>query len=374
MRAGLSLTWKIAMLAILTLVMLTVVLLIFAGVQFRISPENFIVAPTLNRVLSVSGELAQDLGETPVESRAELLEQLSKQYDVDFYLVDGNGNSLTRTPAALPKEIVDEIGQRFRNGGPRPAPRRGIFRATTGSPTRYWVSVPIRWRTADTSGLTSGYLVVMSDSFIGNQFFFDPKPWLALTLALTIVFVSVWLPLIRSLTGAITEMTHATSRIAEGQFDTRLEIRRGDEVGQLASSINRMTTTLAGFVKGQKRFLADIAHELCAPIARMQMALGILEQNLPPEHFGTASILNNLARLYYRRARYTEAEPLYLRSLAILENTLGSDHPAVAESLRNLADLYRAEGRAGEAEALDQRSVVIRRAAHGSSKTCNDCP
>src|SRR5437762_707982 len=90
--------------------------------------------------------------------------------------------------------------------------------------------------------------------------------------------------------------------------------------------------------------------------------------------FGTASILNNLARLYYRRARYTEAEPLYLRSLAILEKTLGSDHPAVAESLRNIADLYRAEGRAGEAEALDQRSVVIRRAAHGSSKTCNDCP
>ena len=134
MRAGLSLTWKIALLAILTLVMLTVVLLIFAGVQFRISPENFIVAPAFNRVLSVSGELAQDLGETPVESRAELLEQLSKQYDVDFYLVDGNGNSLTRTPAALPKEIVDEIGQRFRNGGPRPAPRRAIFRATTGSP------------------------------------------------------------------------------------------------------------------------------------------------------------------------------------------------------------------------------------------------
>ena len=102
--------------------------------------------------------------------------------------------------------------------------------------------------------------------------------------------------------------------------------------------------------------------------------LTILERVLEPEHFGIASILNNLARLYYRRARYTEAEPLYLRSLAILEKTLGSDHPAVAESLRNIADLYRAEGRAGEAEALDQRSVVIRRAAHGSSKTCNDCP
>jgi len=39
-----------------------------------------------------------------------------------------------------------------------------------------------------------------------------------------------------------------------------------------------MSTQLAHFVKGQKRFLADVAHELCAPTARMQVALGILEQ------------------------------------------------------------------------------------------------
>jgi two-component system sensor histidine kinase CpxA len=285
MKPRLSLTWKIALLAMLTLLMLTVVLLIFAGVQFRISPENFIVAPALNRVLSVSGELAQDLGETPVGGRAELLARFSKAYNVDFYLVDGNGNDLTSASVSLPQEIVDEIRERFRNIGRAaparpgsPVPRRAIFRSTTGKPTLYWVSVPIRWRTPDAPGPTAAYLVVLSDSFIGNQFFFDPKPWLALTLALTIVFATLWLPLIRSLTRSITDMTHATSQIAEGQFDTRLEVRRGDEVGQLASSINRMTTQLSGFVTGQKRFLADIAHELCAPIARMQMALGILEQ------------------------------------------------------------------------------------------------
>ena len=283
MPAQVSLPWKIAFLAILTLVMLTGVLLVFAGVQFRISPENFIVGPALNRILSVSGELAQDLGETPVESRAELLDRFSKVYGVDFYLIDVNGNSVAGTHAALPEEVGDEVAQRFRNLTaarlvPGTVPRRAIFRTTTSKPKRYWVSVPIRWRTADSPGLTSAYLVVMSDSFIGNEFFFDPKPWLALTLVLTIVFVIVWLPLIRSLTHAIRQMTHATSQIAEGQFDTRLQIHRRDEVGHLASSINQMTTQLSGFVKGQKRFLADIAHELSAPIARMQMALGILEQ------------------------------------------------------------------------------------------------
>jgi two-component system, OmpR family, sensor histidine kinase CpxA len=39
-----------------------------------------------------------------------------------------------------------------------------------------------------------------------------------------------------------------------------------------------MASRLAGFVTGQKRFLGDIAHELCSPIARMQMAVGILQE------------------------------------------------------------------------------------------------
>jgi two-component system sensor histidine kinase CpxA len=54
-------------------------------------------------------------------------------------------------------------------------------------------------------------------------------------------------------------------------------------LGSLAGAINRMAARLAGFVSGQKRFLGDIAHELCAPIARIQMALGILEQRAGPE-------------------------------------------------------------------------------------------
>jgi two-component system sensor histidine kinase CpxA len=44
-----------------------------------------------------------------------------------------------------------------------------------------------------------------------------------------------------------------------------------------------MTGRLDGFVSGQKRFLGDIAHELCSPLARMEMALGILEHRTPPD-------------------------------------------------------------------------------------------
>jgi two-component system sensor histidine kinase CpxA len=39
-----------------------------------------------------------------------------------------------------------------------------------------------------------------------------------------------------------------------------------------------MASRLDGFVQGQKRFLGDVAHELCSPLARLQMTLGIIEQ------------------------------------------------------------------------------------------------
>jgi two-component system sensor histidine kinase CpxA len=39
-----------------------------------------------------------------------------------------------------------------------------------------------------------------------------------------------------------------------------------------------MAARLGEFVTGQKRFLGDVAHELCSPLARMEVALGILEQ------------------------------------------------------------------------------------------------
>jgi two-component system sensor histidine kinase CpxA len=76
----------------------------------------------------------------------------------------------------------------------------------------------------------------------------------------------------------VARITRATEQIAEGEFDHHLPDDRGDELGQLSVAINRMADRLSGFVSGQKRFLGDIAHELCAPIARMQFGLGILER------------------------------------------------------------------------------------------------
>ena len=116
-----------------------------------------------------------------------------------------------------------------------------------------------------------------------SNLLFNPKPWFFAGLGVLFVSALVWLPLVRSLTKTLSQMTHATAKIAQGQFDVRVSESRRDELGHLGSAINAMSERLAGFVTGQKRFLGDIAHELCSPVVRMEMALGILEQKVPEE-------------------------------------------------------------------------------------------
>ena len=89
-------------------------------------------------------------------------------------------------------------------------------------------------------------------------------------------------------------------------------------------------------------------------------SLQIRETRLGADHPETATGFNNLAILYRAIGRYNEAEPLYVRSLQIRETRLGSNHPATAQSLNNLAELYESQGRYSEAEPLYKRSLFIR--------------
>jgi len=121
-------------------------------------------------------------------------------------------------------------------------------------------------------------LLLVSDSLSAGGLFFDPMPWVIVGFGAVIFSVLFWIPLVQGVTRSLSQMTRATEQISEGRFDTRVDERRGDELGRLGQAVNRMAARLSGFVTGQKRFLGDIAHELCSPLARIQVALGILDQ------------------------------------------------------------------------------------------------
>ena len=72
--------------------------------------------------------------------------------------------------------------------------------------------------------------------------------------------------------------------------------------------------------------------------------------------------------MYHHQGRYSDAEPLYKRSITILEKALGPDHPELAANLNNLGALYQAQGRHIDAEPLYARSLMIQKKAAQSNQ------
>jgi two-component system sensor histidine kinase CpxA len=330
-----KLSTRIFALAFVNLALLAGVFLAFAHYQFHLNLTSVLVAPAEDRVRDVARSVASDLAQTEVSSRTNLMARYAVTYGVDFYLFDNDGpEQLAGKPVELPPGVSREISMRApgdqgpplprgdrppppRPGGPPPRPDgpppprddgqdggRGRFpprQPGDSSPPRpsaanagyqtvqrseaglYWAMTRIPIIDPATATLIRGTLVMAAPSFLGTPLFFDFKPWLVALAAAIGVFVLCWLPFIRGLSRSISRLRDNTGRIAQGDFENHLPENRRDEIGQLSMSINLMASRLAGFVTGQKRFLGDIAHELSAPVARLQFALGILDQRAQEE-------------------------------------------------------------------------------------------
>ena len=71
----------------------------------------------------------------------------------------------------------------------------------------------------------------------------------------------------RTLTRPIRELTEATHAVADGELGRQVTVHSKDEMGELASSFNKMSTDLARSSNARKQMTADIAHELRTPLS-----------------------------------------------------------------------------------------------------------
>src|SRR6478752_2648247 len=252
-----------------------ILLAFFTRIEYGVELGSFLYTPTRDRILSVSRLVALELPNRPQAMWDQALEQYSHNYPAKFFLFDGEGRQLAGGSVSPPERILSFMRQnRF---GP-PGPPILFTNVKDQQQTMYWVATHIPlWKEGARHPVRAS-LVWQIPSFWTEPFFFDYRPWLLGSLAVILVSLICWVPLIRGLTRSISDITRATGQIAEGHFEIALSTRRKDELGHLSRAINRMAERLSSYVHGQKRFLSDVAHELCSPVARMQMALGILEQ------------------------------------------------------------------------------------------------
>ncbi len=280
MRTRFPLSARILLWLFANVALIAGLLVLLLTAQFRFDLDWVFASGARERIEAVRDLVVGELNVAPTHDWEDVLDRFSNAYGVRFGLFDADGDALVGGLAALPPEVKARIAPNGERGRRWRRPIRALIRST--EPVRYWLLTSARIENPRLGDPMRVVLVARSTSLSGNGLIFDLRPWVGLGLGALLLSLLLWLPLLRGITRSVAKMKDATRQIADGQFKVRINSRRPDELGELGNSIDEMAARLEGFVHGQKRFLGDIAHELCSPLARLQMALGILEERADP--------------------------------------------------------------------------------------------
>lgn len=268
--------------------------------------------PVRERLQTLGDDLAASIGPLVQRDLKIDLQRYDDEYRLRFGIYFGDGRRVAGDDHPLPSAVADElrrtdvlmlaaipgplrnnlgaIAKAGANGGATqvtlPAwPPLDIYELqrqqfVLQAEERWWLGIRVPMPSAD-GVLVPVTVLIDTPTFVRLALFLGVTPWLVSALLLVLLSILLWLPLIWSFARAMSGILRAVERIADGHFQARSGITRGDELGRLAQAVDTVGGRLENFVDSQKHFLADIAHEVRSPLGRMQLGLGILEGHLP---------------------------------------------------------------------------------------------
>jgi signal transduction histidine kinase len=111
-----------------------------------------------------------------------------------------------------------------------------------------------------------------------------PPPWtrgVGLAALLVVLFLAVAAgayPVVRRLTRRLEGLKQGVERFGAGALGQRVDASGRDEVAVVATSFNQAAERIEALVGSHKSLLANASHELRSPLARMRMALSMLDE------------------------------------------------------------------------------------------------
>ena len=106
--------------------------------------------------------------------------------------------------------------------------------------------------------------------------------WLAGAILLVLIGAIAWY-VTRTVVKPVSEAAAVSEKLAAGGLEVRMEVSGEDEMARLATSFNKMATSLQDQITAlgtlsemQQRFVSDVSHELRTPLTTVRMAAEVL--------------------------------------------------------------------------------------------------
>lgn len=171
----------------------------------------------------------------------------------------------------------------------------------------------------------------------------------------------------RRLTAPILEVSTAAEQMAFHQdLPSRISVDRTDEIGDLATSFNRMLAALEVSKDQQRRLVADASHELRTPLTSLRLKIDLLDKTPALPEAQRQELLSGAA---------TELErltTLVVELVSLATDPTNTDEQPTSVSLGSLVEevaeeVRRSSGRtitvaAGPAQDTQVRDQMVRRA------------
>lgn len=116
-----------------------------------------------------------------------------------------------------------------------------------------------------------------------------PRSWpdgVGLAALLVVLFLAVAggaFPVVRRLTRRLESLKQGVEAFGAGALNQRVAEDGQDEVAAVGASFNRAATRIEALVRSHQSLLANASHELRSPLARLKMALQMLEDAAPAQ-------------------------------------------------------------------------------------------
>lgn len=226
--------------------------LVVAGIMFGMvhllyDPER--VRSGFDTFAEVAGEILP-AADAPVAAQQEALSRWRRKVhaDMSLYAADGTLIASAGRPLPPPPELRGESSR----------VRGGMSTFSLKLPDQRWLV----WRRAH--GRRAQINLVM------------------LLTAIAVVVAVGAFPVVRRLTRRLERLQGSVEKWGGGELSTRVAVEGRDEVARLATSFNEAAGRIEALVGAQKSLLANASHELRSPLARIRMAVELMQDQATP--------------------------------------------------------------------------------------------